>query len=127
MRFLADVGVAQRIVEWLIERGHEARHLSEEQLHRLPDEDIFEKAARERRILLTFDLDFPEIVALSGSVEVSVVLFRLVNTRVDFVISRLAAVLDTSGAVLEAGGVIIIVEDTRHRIRRLPIRKTDRD
>jgi predicted nuclease of predicted toxin-antitoxin system len=126
MRFLADIGIAPRIVDWLHGKGHEARHLNEEGLHRLPDPEIFQKAARERSILLTFDLDFPEIVALSGSAEVSVVLFRLDNTCVDFVISRLAAVLEASGSMLESG-VIIIVEDSRHRIRRLPIRRPEKD
>lgn len=48
------------------------------------------------------------------------ILFRLEDTRVDFVLSRLAAVLRESGDLL-ASGVILIVEDSRHRIRRLPI------
>jgi predicted nuclease of predicted toxin-antitoxin system len=119
-KFLADVGVAPRIVDWLRASGHDARHLAEENLHRLPDGEIFEKARRERRVLLTFDLDFAEIVALSGGADVSVVLFRLEDTRVDFVLSRLAAVLRESGGLL-ASGVILIVEDSRHRIRRLPV------
>jgi hypothetical protein len=66
MRFLADMGVSQRIVEWLRSEGHDAVHLRDEQLHRLPNGAIFEKAEAERRIILTFDLDFGEIVALSG-------------------------------------------------------------
>ena len=86
MRFLADVGVAPRVVGWLREQGHEAHHLSEEGLHRLPDAEIFQKAIREQSILLTFDLDFAEIVAFSGGAEVSVILFRLDNTQTDFVL-----------------------------------------
>ena len=81
MKFLADMGVALRIVEWLREDGHDALHLREEGLHRLPDGDIFEKAAAEGRIVLTFDLDFGEIVASSGRRTPSVILFRLHNTR----------------------------------------------
>jgi predicted nuclease of predicted toxin-antitoxin system len=125
MRFLADMGVAPRIVAWLREQGHDAHHLLEEGLNRLPDVGIFEKAARERSIVLTFDLDFGEIVAFSGSAEVSVVLFRLENTRTDFVLLRLAAVLKGSGHLLPTGA-IIIVEDSRHRIRRLPIRRSQK-
>ncbi len=74
--------------------------------------------------MLTFDLDFGEIVAFSGSAEVSVVLFRLDNTRTDFVLLRLAATLKESGHLLPTG-VIVIVEDSRHRIRRLPIRTAE--
>ena len=80
MQFLADMGIALRIVEWLRKAGHDARHLREEGLHRLPNGDIFAKALQEGRILLTFDLDFAEIVALSGEQSVSVIVFRLHNT-----------------------------------------------
>jgi predicted nuclease of predicted toxin-antitoxin system len=67
MRFLADMGVAMRIAQWLREQGHQVVHLRKENLHRMPDVDVFRKAATEGRILLTFDLDFAEIVALSGA------------------------------------------------------------
>jgi predicted nuclease of predicted toxin-antitoxin system len=125
MRFLADMGIAPRIVAWLRQQGHEAHHLLEQGLQRLPDPEIFDKAIREHSTVLTFDLDFGEIVAFSGSTEVSVVLFRLDNTRTDFVLLRLAAVLKESGHLLSTG-VIVIVEDSRHRIRRLPIRRSEK-
>jgi len=120
MRFLADMGVAGRIVEWLRSEGHDAVHLRDEGLHRLPNGEIFRKAAEERRIVLTFDLDFGEILALSGDVSVSVVLFRLRDTSTPFVLGRLKAVLADSGESLQKGA-IVIVEDGRHRMRRLPL------
>jgi hypothetical protein len=67
----------------------------------------------ERRIILTFDLDFGEILALSGASVVSVILFRLNNTRTPFVQERLAAVLTAEEAALQAGA-IVIVEDGRY-------------
>ena len=120
MRFLADMGVAGRIVDWLRSDGHDAVHLRDEGLHRLPDGEIFRKAALEQRIVLTFDLDFGEILALSGDVSVSVVLFRLRNTSTPFVLDRLKTVLADSGETL-LKGAIVIVEDGRHRMRRLPL------
>ena len=36
MRFLADMGVSLRVVEWLRSAGHNARHLREEGLQRPP-------------------------------------------------------------------------------------------
>jgi predicted nuclease of predicted toxin-antitoxin system len=80
MRFLADMGVAQSTVQWLRNEGHDAVHLREEKLHRLPNGAIFEKAYAESRVILTFDLDFGEIIALSRGKPVSVILFRLHNT-----------------------------------------------
>lgn len=108
-----------RIVQWLRDNGHDAVHLREENLHRLPNGLIFEKAHAEKRILLTFDLDFGEIVALSGENQGSVILFRLRNTRTLHVIERLEKVLRDSAQTIE-DGAIVVVEETRHRIRRFP-------
>jgi predicted nuclease of predicted toxin-antitoxin system len=96
MRFLADMGVSQHVVEWLRTQGHDAAHLRDEGLQRLPDREIFEKAGREQRIVLTFDLHFGEILAGSRGKTVSVILFRLHNTRTEFVIQRLSKVLSVS-------------------------------
>ncbi|MCL5421788.1 MAG: DUF5615 family PIN-like protein [Nitrospirae bacterium] len=81
-------GVAHRVVQWLLSEGHDAVHLRDEGLQRLPNGAIFEKATAERRAILTFDLDFGEVLALSGK-------------------------------TLEEGAVIV-VEESRHRTRRLP-------
>jgi len=120
MRFLADMGVAQRVVQWLRSEGHDAVHLREENLHRLPNGAIFEKAHAEKRIILTFDLDFGEILALSAGRSVSVILFRLHNTRTEHVLDRLSKVLGESKPALEHGA-IVVVEETRRRIRHLPL------
>jgi len=60
------MGVASPVVAWLREQGHDAQHLRDEDLHRLPNGEIFRKTLAEERIILTFDLDFAEIAALSG-------------------------------------------------------------
>jgi predicted nuclease of predicted toxin-antitoxin system len=95
-------------------------HLRDRGLHRLPNGDIFQLALQEQRIILTFDLDFGEIVATSGGKLVSVILFRLQNTRSDHVIQRLDKVLQESTLELSQGA-ILVVEESRHRIRKLPI------
>jgi predicted nuclease of predicted toxin-antitoxin system len=120
LRVLADMGVSGRVVEWLRAQGHDAVHLRDEGLQRLPDEEVFAKAVREGRVVLTFDLDFGEIAAFSGEHSVSVLVFRLRDTRTAHVIERLRAVLASAREALDAGAVVT-VEETRHRIRRLPI------
>lgn len=120
MRFLADMCVDVRIVRWLREQGHDATHLRDEGLHRMPNGKIFNKAISEGRIVLTFDLDFADIAALTGGKKASVILFRLRNTRTSHVIERLSTVLEDSLEVLGKGAVIT-VEETRHRIRYLPV------
>lgn len=120
MRFLADMGVSLRVVEWLRNRGDDVVHLREQGLQRLPNGDIFAKATAEGRVVLTFDLDFGEIVALSRGSRTSIVVFRLRNTRTEHVIARLEPVLEESNDALGQGAVVI-VEDSRHRVRLLPV------
>ncbi len=64
MRFLADMGVSMGTVAWLRERGHEVVHLREQGLQRTQDCDILDKARIEGRVVLTFDLDFGDLLAL---------------------------------------------------------------
>lgn len=120
MKFLADMGVSRRAATWLREQGHDVCHLQEEGQHTLPDGAIFSKAETENRVVLTFDLDFGEIIALSGRHRVSVVVFRLNNTRTEFLVQRLRSVLESTREALQRGA-IVVVEDSRHRVRRLPL------
>jgi predicted nuclease of predicted toxin-antitoxin system len=123
MRFLADMGVDIRVVQWLRQNGHDAKHLRDEGLHRIPNGEIFVKAISENRVIVTFDLDFGEIVALSLGQKASVILFRLHNTRTSHLIKRLATVLADTAEALEQGAVVV-VEESRHRIRYLPPGRT---
>ena len=114
------MGVSQRVVTWLHAQGHDAIHLRDEDLQRLENGDIFTKAFRESRMILTWDLDFTEIVALSKTNTVSAVVFRLMNTRSDHVIARRERVLAVSAQDLQESA-IILVEEGRHRVRLLPL------
>jgi predicted nuclease of predicted toxin-antitoxin system len=109
-----------RIVKWLQQNGHDATHLRDQGLHRMPNGEIFEKAIREDRIVITFDLDFGEIAALTAGRRASVILFRLKNTRTNNVIERLSSVIERFADVLKKGS-ILTVEDTRCRVRYFPI------
>lgn len=126
MRFLADMCVDVRIVKWLLQNGHDASHLRDQGLQRMPNGEIFEKAIREDRIIITFDLDFGEIAALTKSWRTSVILFRLKNTRTLHVIERLSSVIERFEDALKRGS-IITVEETRCRVRHFPMGVETRD
>jgi len=111
------MGVHRMVVEWLEAQNHEVAHLRDLGLHTLPDLQIFEKAVAERRVILTFDLDFGEITAYAKGKRAGVVLFRLHNTRARHVVERLSRVLADSSTALREGA-IVIVEESRHRVRR---------
>ena len=120
MRFLVDMGLAVRVAEWLRNQGHDASHLDEVGLQRISDDEIFARAAAERRIIITTDLDFGEIVAHAHGAAVSAIVLRLARPRTARVIDRLTKVIGETGLALQ-GGAIVLVEEARHRVRRLPL------
>ena len=62
MKLLADAGISLKTVAALRRQGHDVMHLIEERLERLPDSDILRRASSEERVVLTFDLDFGDIL-----------------------------------------------------------------
>jgi hypothetical protein len=64
MRFLADAGGSPKTVEFLKRLGHEAVHVRTLGLQRAADPQLVERARADASVVLTFDLDFGEILAL---------------------------------------------------------------
>ena len=120
MKFLGDMGISPRTIELLRGQGHDAIHLIEENLERMTDPNILEKARQEERILLTVDLGFAQLLAISGDALPSVILFRLGNVSREVVNSRLLSVITDYATELKSG-VIISVSDVAIRLRQLPI------
>src|SRR5436190_16423192 len=118
MRFLADAGLSPVTVDFLIQLGHQAVHIRTLGMQRAPDVDIVERARADSSIVLRFDLDFGEVLALGVLDKPSVIIFRLADERSASVNQRLGAVLKERSADLESG-VLILVEDTRYRVRKL--------
>ena len=121
MKFLADMGISPRVVEELRQQGHEAIHLLERRLNRMVDGDILQMAQQEGRVLLTNDLDFGELLAASGGVLPSVIIFRLKDMRPKNVIRHLDSILKNHSQSLNIGAVLSVTEQ-KLRIRRLPIK-----
>ena len=89
-------------------------------LQRSPDGDLVDRARTDSSVLLTFDLDFGDILALGMLDKPSVILFRLADERAESVNRHLATVLAERSTDLEAGA-LIVVEDGQYRVRKLPI------
>jgi predicted nuclease of predicted toxin-antitoxin system len=120
MRFLLDMGLAQSTARYLQALGHDAVHLRDQGLQRLPDVRIIQKARAEGRVILTHDLDFSRLVAISQSRLPSVITFRLKDMRPAQVNHYLNEALDHFAADLQSGA-LISVGDNGIRVRRLPI------
>lgn len=120
MRFIGNMGISPRTIEFLRALGHDAYRLLEVQLERLPDIDILERARQEGAIILTNDLDFGDLLAATSAQLPSVVIFRLNDMRPANVNHHLSRVLQENTSSLSEGAVIIVTEQ-RVRVRRLPI------
>jgi predicted nuclease of predicted toxin-antitoxin system len=120
MKFLLDMGISPEAGAFLRGLGFEATHLHDEGLDTLPDPSILVKAREQGCVLLTHDLDFPELVAASRAALPSVVVFRLHNMKPENVIFHLGKILDQAGPALEHGA-IVSVTDGLIRVRTLPV------
>ena len=68
-------------VEFLIQLGHEAVHVRTLGMQRAPDAAIIERARADSSIVLTFDLDFGDVLAFGVLDKPSVIIFRLAGPR----------------------------------------------
>lgn len=121
MKFLSDMGISPKTVAFLQSLGYDAVHLHDQNLDRSMDTTILAKARDERRILLTHDLGFGELVAVSGAKLPSVITFRLRNMHPERVNYYLQVLITRHQKVLEQGA-IVSVTDGQIRVRHLPLK-----
>jgi predicted nuclease of predicted toxin-antitoxin system len=120
VKFLADMGIAESSIASLRAQGYDATHLREQALQRPDDESIIAKARDEGRVILTHDLDFGRIVALSRAGSPSAITFRLGDMRPSRVNHYLSQVLARFSGDLEKGA-LVSVNERGIRVRPLPI------
>ena len=120
MRLLADLNIAPGTVSFLRSLGHDVQRVGDVLAPSATDHEIVEYARRDSRSVVTQDLDFSAIVALSGQAAPSVVSLRLASSRIEKVNALLATLLPKIEADVGAGA-IVSVDEHRVRCRALPI------
>lgn len=120
LKFLLDMGLAPRTAVYLKGLGFDAVHLLNLGLEKLSDIEVVKLAESESRIVVTFDLDYPRIIALQKAAKPSVILFRLERFTTDEVHKILAGLVMKYKDELLAGA-ILVVDPHQVRLRMLPI------
>jgi predicted nuclease of predicted toxin-antitoxin system len=116
VRWLADECVAAPLVAFLRTSGHDVLYVAEVAAGS-NDSDVIALALREKRLLLTEDKDFGDLVFRRKRAMPGVVLMRVGPENRALKVMRLAAAIERYGQGLF--GRYTVVEDGRFRSRRL--------
>jgi len=121
VKFLIDNALSPIVATVLREAGHDAVHVRDRGLHAAKDEDLFDLAVGEDRILVSADTDFGTLLAKRAAARPSVVLFRhgadhRPRVQVEILLSNMPNLTEAL-----AQGSLVTIEPTRVRIRRLPL------
>ncbi len=120
MRFLLDMPVSLSLLDVLEAHGHEGIHAHQIGHDRSPDTVLLELARREKRVIITADLDFPRLLALSLAEGPGLILFRGGNYSESEMRELLLRVLQD--VPLERLSTSVSVVDRKHvRVTALPL------
>jgi len=120
LRFLADMNISPKTVRLLQEQGWDILRVSEVLPSSAKDLEVLAFARRKQRVVITQDLDFSVLLALSGYSSPSLVTLRLPFPEPETVARRLLEVVPQVESFL-LRGCAVTVEEHAVRIRRLPI------
>lgn len=120
MRFFANMNISPKTVEVLHKTGWDIIRVSQVLPVNATDNKILDYARQENRIVITQDLDFSALIALSGFKKPSLITLRLSSSDPELVTQRLLKVIPQFEEILQKGYAVTI-EDTSVRIHKLPI------
>lgn len=120
MKFLVDMPLSPGMARRLAGLGHNVTHVSTLGLASASDSSLLELARREGRVIITADLDYPILLALTEAAGPGLILLRGGNYSEQEAIERLGRVLESVRSE-DLPSSIVIVEKARIRRCRLPL------
>lgn len=116
IKFIADVNVEKVIVDYLLEEGYDVKWIPDYNCEML-DEDLLEMAKVERRILITNDKDFGELIFLQKRLSIGIILIRIKGQKVEVKLKLMKKLLQNYRNKLLNNFVII----TDKKLRFIPM------
>jgi predicted nuclease of predicted toxin-antitoxin system len=101
MNFLIDESADIRLAPFLRDLGHDVKTVAHDYGQALPDAEILAVAVSERRVVITFDRDFGELIFRQGREHTGVLYFRLGEIDLAVETARLEHVLENYGDRLD--------------------------
>jgi predicted nuclease of predicted toxin-antitoxin system len=120
MKMLADMNLSPRWLTFLFDAGIEAAHWSMLGMHNAPDSEIMAYARVHDYVVLTHDLDFGAILAVTHGEKPSVVQIRADDVSPDVIGKQVIIALQQMLVELVAGALLTI-DPSRTRLRLLPL------
>jgi predicted nuclease of predicted toxin-antitoxin system len=117
VKFKLDENMPVELERFLAGAGHDVETVYTEQLAGSKDLTILQAATAERRVVMTFDLDFADVHGYPPGSHGGIVVFRLRDQRWQTLRQPVERLLgETDLGLLEAG--LAIVEESRVRYSR---------
>lgn len=122
MKFLIDNALSPVVAKHLSDGGHDAVHVRDYDLMAASDDEIFDRAKNEQRIIISADTDFGTLLAVREENSPSVILLRH-GTQQRRPEQQAAILLANLAEVARdlAEGSVVVFEPERVRIRGLPL------
>jgi predicted nuclease of predicted toxin-antitoxin system len=120
MKLLLDMNISPVWREFFTDAGYLTEHWVTLGKPDAPDAEILTYAKTNQYVVVTFDLDFTDLLAASGASTPSVVILRTRSLRAEKLHVRLLDIIKQCQKDLE-NGAVVIVEDAKARVRTLPI------
>jgi predicted nuclease of predicted toxin-antitoxin system len=119
MKFLIDNALSPELAKLLEAATHDAVHVRDRNLEKASDEEIFEAASAEYRIIVSADTDFGTILTFRRQRLPSVIIFRHPSPRRPEMQAQL--LLENLASFSEdlTQGAIVVLRQDRIRVRRL--------
>jgi predicted nuclease of predicted toxin-antitoxin system len=121
VKFLVDMPLPPSLAQRLSAQGHDAIHAVDRGMDRASDDELMEFAINDGPTIVTADLDYPRLLALTDATRPSLILFRGGDWSEAAVIARMAQVFDSLSET-DIQQSLLVIERNRARRRRLPIR-----